>query len=217
MNERLPAARPGPSCAAGSCAAAACHNGNGAKGDRGSEYTTWVLHDPHSRAFEVLYGKKSLQIEKNRQRPPGVKEDHPESDPLCLNCHVQPGIEALADNGGRLPRRKAFALEDGVGCEACHGAAGGWLTQHYTAAWRARTPAEKEAAGMANTKDLRVRAETCVRCHVGEGDLDVNHDLIAAGHPRLAFEYAAFQGNMPSTGTPAGSGKAAPTLTRNYG
>jgi hypothetical protein len=182
---------------AGSCAAAACHNGNGSGGEKGSEYTTWVLHDPHSRAFEVLYGKKSLQIEKNRQRPPGVKEDHPESDPLCLNCHVQPGVE-------KLSRRKQFALEDGVGCEACHGAAGDWLTQHYTAAWRAKTAGEKRAEGMADTKDLRVRAETCVRCHVGEGDFDVNHDLIAAGHPRLAFEYAAFHASLPKHWDAAG-------------
>jgi hypothetical protein len=182
---------------AGSCAAAACHNGNGQPGDKGSEYTTWVLRDPHSHAFEVLYGEKSRQIEKNRQHPPGVKEDHPESDPLCLNCHVLPGIEPTADGGERLPRRRLFALEDGVSCEACHGAAGGWLTQHYTAAWRDRTPEQKTAEGMTNTKDLRVRAELCVRCHVGAGDIDVNHDLIAAGHPRLAFEYAAFHANLP--------------------
>src|SRR5205807_1861790 len=47
-------------------------------------------------------------------------------------------------------------------------------------------------------------AETCVGCHVGSpavpafpGARDVNHDLIAAGHPRLNFEFAAFLFNLP--------------------
>jgi hypothetical protein len=182
---------------AGSCAAAACHNGNGAPGEKGSEYSTWVVNDKHTHAFEVLSNEQSLRIEKNRPKPTWDKAGHPETDALCLNCHVMPGIEPLAAGGDKPPRRKLFGLDDGVSCEACHGAAGGWLTQHYTAAWRDKTPEQKEAAGMKNTKDLGARAEMCVRCHVGNGDIDVNHDLIAAGHPRLAFEYAAFHANMP--------------------
>ncbi|HJT78635.1 MAG TPA: hypothetical protein VJ739_15640, partial [Gemmataceae bacterium] len=41
------------------------------------------------------------------------------------------------------------------------------------------------------------RAETCVVCHVGSAEADMNHDLIAAGHPRLNFEFSAFYANMP--------------------
>jgi hypothetical protein len=180
---------------AGSCAAAGCHNGNGPKGAKGSEYTTWVLHDPHARAFEVLYSDRSRLIEKYRH--PDAKAPHPECDALCLNCHVLPGIEPVTGGGKKPARSEVFSYEDGVSCEACHGAAGGWLTQHYTASWRARSATDKAADGMRNTKDLRVRAEVCVRCHIGEGDLDVNHDLIAAGHPRLTFEYSAYLANLP--------------------
>jgi hypothetical protein len=50
---------------------------------------------------------------------------------------------------------------------------------------------------MRNTKDPISRANLCVRCHVGGPDRDVNHDLIAAGHPRLNFEYHAFMANLP--------------------
>jgi len=158
-------------CGAGSCAAAACHNGNGPKGTKGSEYTTWVVHDPHACAVEVLYGKRSLQIEKKRKHPPEVEEDHPERDPLCLSCHVQPGIEPIGKGGTKLRRGELYSYEDGVSCEACHGAADGWLTDHYTAEWRRHnnTPEKKKAKGMHNTKDLRLRAELCVRCHVGAG------------------------------------------------
>src|SRR5690349_1061715 len=40
---------------AGSCSAAACHNDMGPRGARGSEYTTWVIHDRHARAWSVLF------------------------------------------------------------------------------------------------------------------------------------------------------------------
>jgi hypothetical protein len=59
------------------------------------------------------------------------------------------------------------------------------------------TPADKERLGFRNTKDLVVRAQTCVDCHVGAADRDVNHDLIAAGHPRLRFEFGAYLANYP--------------------
>ena len=51
--------------------------------------------------------------------------------------------------------------------------------------------------------DLVRRAKVCAECHVGlparDGTpaRDVNHDMIAAGHPRLNFEFSAFFENMP--------------------
>jgi hypothetical protein len=52
--------------------------------------------------------------------------------------------------------------------------------------------------------DALALSQTCVGCHVGSGPVsgfsgvrDVNHDLIAAGHPRLNFEFAAFLANIP--------------------
>jgi hypothetical protein len=42
-----------------------------------------------------------------------------------------------------------------------------------------------------------VRAQGCVGCHVGEPGREVNHDLIAAGHPQLIFELDAYTANMP--------------------
>src|SRR5205823_4821454 len=37
----------------------------------------------------------------------------------------------------------------------------------------------------------------CVDCHVGKPGSDVNHDLIAAGHPWLKFEFSAFHAHYP--------------------
>jgi hypothetical protein len=59
---------------------------------------------------------------------------------------------------------------------------------------------------MKDTHDLLSRAQLCASCHVGDPQLgrDVNHDLIAAGHPRLNFEFHAYLGVMPKhwTDTP---------------
>jgi hypothetical protein len=172
------------------CAAAACHNGNGPRGSKGSEYTTWLAHDPHSRAYAVLSEPRSRAMVENYRRlktPQGARAD---KDPLCLGCHVQPSLPDLR-------RGERFSAADGVGCEVCHGPAEKWLPRHYRNDWRGLSQADKWALGWADTRDLGARAETCAGCHVGRGDADVNHALIAAGHPRLRFEYANYLARYP--------------------
>ena len=50
---------------------------------------------------------------------------------------------------------------------------------------------------------MAVRAGVCVDCHIGAPGADgmparnMDHDMIAAGHPRLTFEMSAFLANMP--------------------
>ena len=39
-------------------AAAACHGG-GARGSKGSEYSTWIAVDPHAKAFQTLFKPES--------------------------------------------------------------------------------------------------------------------------------------------------------------
>ena len=113
------------------------------------------------------------------------------------------GAPRSTQNSGGHPSYQAathssgFRKEAGVACESCHGPAQRWLNEHYREGWRTRTPSEKHAVGMADTRSLRGRAESCVPCHVGAADMDVNHDLIAAGHPPLHFEFAAYHANLP--------------------
>jgi hypothetical protein len=179
-----------------SCASVACHHGNGPSDTKGSEYTTWIAQkDPHSRAYTVLFDQRSLLIEKNLKGLRNLKQAQPHKDMLCLRCHVNPDVETAE-------HQERFSRADGVGCESCHGAAERWLSVHYTEPWRSLPDNEKrqakKRAGMADTKDIAVRAQVCVRCHVGWQDADVNHDLIAAGHPRLRFEYGAYLANYPA-------------------
>ena len=179
---------------AGSCAAAACHGSvrPSASGILRTEHTTWIERDPHANAFKTLTNERSRSIAKNLSGG-GIPAHR---DERCLACHVTPvpspgraGLDAL--------------VNDGVGCESCHGPSGTWIGEHTRIGWAGRPSEEKARFGMVATSDIVRRAETCAECHVGAParsglpTRDVNHDLIAAGHPRLNFEFSGFQANMP--------------------
>lgn len=186
---------------AGTCSATACH-GSIAPWDRSlspvlrNEHTTWMSDDPHSLAYQVLFDPRSEHIAGALAANPALVQPA-YRDARCLACHATPRpAAALATT--------AWLNPDGVGCESCHGAARRWLGPHTTSDWSAMTKTAKSNLGMRDTEDLHARARLCVGCHVGAAESDqsplrdVNHDLIAAGHPRLNFELAAYLDNIPA-------------------
>jgi hypothetical protein len=164
-----------------SCGGTTCHGRSEGDGKivRQDELRIWQdLSSPagaHSRAFRVLSEPRSRAIAARL----GIGEAT--SAPMCLGCHSTPG-------GPRGPR---FQLSDGVGCEACHGAAGNWLASHYAVGG---THAANVARGMVPLDDPRARANRCLDCHFGSGGSGqfVDHRMMAAGHPRIAFELDLF-------------------------
>jgi hypothetical protein len=165
----------------GGCAAAGCHNAPLAAGKAGTEYAVWNA-DPHGRAFATLQSDVYKNI-LTRLKGTAYTEE------LCLKCHATP-----EPDGSPLPHE---FLADGIGCESCHGPSEKWRTTHYQQTWKNRSAADKLADGFFNTKDLAARVAKCAECHVGNETKDVNHDLIAAGHPRLNFEYTACHELLP--------------------
>jgi Cytochrome c554 and c-prime len=165
-----------------SCASASCHAA-GDEGKPGSEYSTWVNSDPHYRAFDVLFNAKSQSIAKTLDaRGPNGKLIAANENESCLHCHSPETDSAENPHASH-----------GVGCESCHGAAEKWLTTHYQDSFKSLSREEKaEKFGLYPTKDLAFRVSQCASCHVGDATREVNHDLIAAGHPRLAFEYTGY-------------------------
>ncbi len=166
-----------------SCAASLCHGGNIVGQPRG-EAATWRAQDPHAGAYETLMSSQSQAI---AQLLWG--ENHPAHEAaLCLKCHVHPDYQDATPN---------FRREDGVSCESCHGAANDWKEAHFRKGWKDITWADKDALGFADTKRLPGRAAVCATCHVGAPGMEVDHDLIAAGHPALRFEFATYFANLP--------------------
>jgi hypothetical protein len=177
---------------ASGCAAASCHGGNGPRGSPGSELTTWATYDPHDKAYQVLFSQRSQQMWRNYRRVGKDRLAEPHSDALCLKCHA---LDVVAGRQGEEPNRPVRA--DGVSCESCHGPSQSWRNEHYQQGWKERSVTAKTAAGLWPTKSLSFRVLLCATCHVGAPGQEVNHDLIAAGHPALRFEYTAFDQVLP--------------------
>lgn len=161
------------------CAASQCHGS--AVPLEGShvlqnEYVTWMQNDPHSKAYATLLNDDSRAMAARL----GIGPAHAAS--LCLDCH--------ADNVSPAKRGERFQLSDGVGCEACHGGAGRWLSTHYNTL--AVTHQDNLEAGLYATDRVRDRARLCLSCHLGTQDKFASHRLMAAGHPRLSFELDTF-------------------------
>jgi len=56
---------------------------------------------------------------------------------------------------------------------------------------------------MYDTRDLAKRTEKCLACHLGTAEKEVDHTMIAAGHPDLTFQLASFSSAMPRHWKPA--------------
>lgn len=171
-----------------SCAASNCHGGDGSRQAWTSSYSTWVQKDRHAQAYSALFNPRSQRMVKLL----GWKTTAWESQ-VCLNCHSLP-----PQGSGHVVSNKGHA-SDGVSCEACHGPASRWLKSHRNPGWRKalKQPRLTVELGFIDTENIQARARACSGCHVGAPGRDVNHDLIAAGHPRLSFEMSNYHSRMP--------------------
>jgi hypothetical protein len=187
-----------------SCSGRGCHadldrSGKGSRGISSCSYSLWLDNDPHANAYRVLSEPRGQEM----AQALGIKDVT--AEPRCLACHVTPqAADLLRDTRDQPPPEEWVS---GVGCESCHGSAEKWLVPHRDEVWRKKyTPQEKEEQfGLKNLTTLAGRARVCAGCHVGApadpgNNLplrDMNHDHIAAGHPRLMFEFSAFLANEP--------------------
>jgi hypothetical protein len=199
---------------AASCFGVTCH-GNPYNRDSGAckdcspfAATIWVNHDRHRLAYEVLSSAASNQIMKALR--PDAEHGSAARDERCLACHTNPRRVYLAGTHTLDTEDVRAARSDGVSCDTCHGDASGWLEEHTK--WRSKwgktaNPSIYAEKRMLWRNDLHARAQLCVGCHVGAPEAnekehflprrDVTHDLIAAGHPRLTFEFTSFLNRMP--------------------
>lgn len=162
----------------------------------------WLAADPHRNAYAALESPLAVRMMclLTGEAAPGVPNVKATDEVRCLACHTNP---VLAGEKGKDPHAKLLR-QQGVGCEACHGNASGWLQSHTSFTPETRA-AGYEKGGMTKLYDLGERAVACAGCHVGapasaDGTVplrDMNHDMIAAGHPKLNFDFATYQFMLP--------------------
>jgi hypothetical protein len=183
-------AQPGQYVGVGSCVNSGCHGSTeplNASNVLQNEFYTWLNKDRHAGAYNILLNDRSARIARNMRLKNKAWEEK-----VCLDCHTTnvPGAQIAG----------AIDVEDGIQCEVCHGPASGWRAGHTEEGW---THEQSVARGMIDLRDPPVRAHTCHRCHLGNAEKEVDHELIASGHPLLAFELDNFTESMPPHWTPS--------------
>ena len=137
---------------------------------------TWLNFDPHSRSCATLSNAQSKAIAQRLGLDSATEQE------ICLNCHT--------DLVRRVDRGPKSQLDDGVGCEACHGSASSCIAPHHSGADKSH--AANIARGLVVLDRPEARAEVGRSCHVGSGARIASHTLMAAGHPRLSFALDTF-------------------------
>ena len=164
-----------------SCAGSTCHGRQEATGPRvrQNEVLTWSdpasLTGVHSRAWKILTEPRAQAI----GRRLGIANVAAAKE--CISCHGDPAPV----------RGPQWQQSDGVGCEACHGGSERWLASHASVN---AAHADNVARGLWALNDPAVRAGVCLDCHFGSDKPGqfVFHRIMAAGHPRIAFELDLF-------------------------
>ncbi|MBM80154.1 MAG: hypothetical protein CMJ78_06120 [Planctomycetaceae bacterium] len=215
------------SCAASGCHGGPIESdGDQKRGIWNSSYSVWATKDIHADAYSVLWSDRSRQIISYLTMPILPTEEQyaqhqtklddskfylTKLKKYCTSCHATYDPEQNSPDS---------VLVDGVSCESCHGAARDWLAEHTSLDWLEYPTSKKytqwqlsdsDAAWskseskykMTDTRDLLTRAKVCSDCHIGSPDSqgrpwrDLDHKIMAAGHPPLDFELAAYMENIP--------------------
>lgn len=166
------------------CAGSTCHGANRAQDETNvlqNEYTTWEREDAHARAYKVLLTPAARRMADHLGYPQPAHESA-----ACLTCHSDWVPEAQ--------RGSRFRVSDGVGCEACHGAAEHWIGPHVSD----KTHAENLQAGLYPLPQPVARARLCLDCHMGSDAKPIDHRMMGAGHPPLGFELDTFTHIQPA-------------------
>ena len=158
----------------------------------------WFDQDPHAQAYTVLLNETSARIVSqliNEELTASSQKYLDILETKCVSCHASESA----------PRSQRVL---GADCQVCHGSADAWGSQHYSSEWKARGRSRFEDRKKLDVESLVSRAEVCSSCHVGElnrkgsnqedrFDREVDHKLMAAGHPPMYFDFESFSRRYP--------------------
>lgn len=144
------------------CASSGCHG----SAKLGNQKAPWE-ESTHAKATSDLSGKKGKEFAGK------LNVANPAQSDLCLSCHSTAfGVkeELLAET---------FDPEEGVQCEACHGAGSEFIEPHKKKGAVYEEIVEK---GMRPLKTVQQQKDLCATCH---GAKDKYEKLKKSGHPEL--------------------------------
>jgi hypothetical protein len=114
---------------------------------KGNQFGKWS-NGPHAKAYAVLATDEAKAVAKKA----GIAGD-PQKAKECLICHVT-GFDAPAS-----AKAATLKMEEGVGCESCHGPGSLYKSMKVM---KALTAGTQDAAAVAY---IRGDEKTCLTCH----------------------------------------------------
>ena len=157
----------------------------------------WLDQDPHARAYTSLLTESSVRIVARlvkEQLDPDSQAYRNVLNARCVSCHA-------SENAPEKER------ELGADCQVCHGGADAWGSDHYSSEWKALGKSRFDNTNMLNVESMASRARVCSSCHIGElnrtsgpstgKDREVDHRLMAAGHPPMHFDFESYMRRYP--------------------
>lgn len=177
------------------CMVASCH------GSRDPEMPIWQRagakwfdDDPHAQAYTALLSDRSKQIVERLTGKPLEVDSSAYRDFLeqkCVSCHAS----ELAPESQRVL---------GADCQVCHGPATAWGEDHYSKQRRELGEERFIGTDRVHMGSLSQRVRVCSSCHVGQlnrddaQDREVDHRLMAAGHPVTYFDFENYFARYPA-------------------
>lgn len=164
----------------------------------------WWVGDPHGRSVDPFFDQDPKNVKIARLF--GISADEMgKGNQICMDCH-----------GSVITGRERRSVNDGVGCEDCHGPGKDYLKPHQEGDKSAGLDRSGYQlgleTGMHELKDLSVRAKVCADCHY----IDVPR-LLSAGHPSgKGFDYVAGMKMIDHWQTPLASANVLHTAFADY-
>jgi len=157
-------AQPGPEYI-GVQACAECHKGP----MMGYQFSNW-RQSGHAKAYARLATPKAYEL----ARAEGIS-GNPQESPDCLRCHT-------TSSGTGAAARESYFLDEGVGCEACHGPGSEYQFEAVMIDHQAALAAGLKAAN----------EDTCLRCHAEAHGKPFEYTKAwdAVSHPNERIELA---------------------------
>jgi len=138
----------------------------------------WWFGDRHFAAADPFFDREQKNVQIARLY--GISPSEMlRGNQVCMDCH-----------GSVVSGKEKREVQDGVGCESCHGPAADWLEPHQDEEGKDQgrnRPGYLAALklGKRDLVDLNTRANTCTGCHY-----ITEPRLLSAGHPSgKGFDY----------------------------